>query len=404
MADPARPAKRVRIEITPELRARAEHNRQIALERLQHQRQAAQPPPQPEWIPLHERVAALVASTLASLGPDVTRLIAQYLTYYDDAIGIIVHWGVYSVPAYDHVVLAEHRLIQNGSEWYAHRLHQHANSTGNDTQRHHARVYGRTTPYKAFADSFSARQLQLDTWMKAFKDAGASYAILTTKHHDGFCLWPTKTTTFSTAHAATAQHGHANLVQEFKDACARWGLRFGVYYSWWEFYVPPTQEYLRTVVWPQIKELARFKPDLFWFDGDWPLHSTQAGNVMLGCVRYLKLHLPRVQINDRIGCKSERKDANYLGLSTYRVYADRAIPSTPPRVPWEHVNTIGLSWGYNRQQEAHNYKSGVQLLQLYQRTRAANGRFLLNVGPDADGRICDHELDRVCAFARLLPQ
>jgi alpha-L-fucosidase len=241
--------------------------------------------------------------------------------------------------------------------------------------------------------------------MSAFKHAGASYAILTSKHHDGFCLWPTATTrTHSTAHAATAQFGHKDIVLEFKSACERWGLRFGLYYSWSEFDRACTKEYMDRVVVPQIDELIRYAPEIVWFDGDWSLSTKYAQSVMDACVRRIKQRLPRVEINDRVGHAAERKrDPSFLGLSTYRVYEDRAIPTTAPSVPWEHVNTIGLSWGRNRQQTDAHYKSGAELVQLYHRVVGLNGRFCLNVGPDPDGRLCPEELDRLQALGQLLP-
>lgn len=346
----------------------------------------------------------------AAVVPDgVWEVVTQYLTFYDDSIGVIVHWGLYAVPAFDPVAAAQRRRIQNGSEWYAKRLAVDPDkayrppSGWRETQEYHARTYGSDFPYSDFARHFTAEHWDVDSWMAAFKHAGASYAILTAKHHDGFCLWPTATTTFSTAHSRASHFHHSDVLGEFQSACQRWGIRFGVYYSWSEFAQTCTKAYMDSVVIPQINELIRYRPALFWFDGDWSCSTQYAQSVIDRCVARIKHELPHAEINDRIGQKEERKNMAFLGAATYRVFEDRALPDATPAVPWEHVNTIGLSWGRNRQQTESDYKSPAQLLALFERVRALNGRFCLNVGPDAAGMLCPQELDRLQRLGELLP-
>ncbi len=416
--------------LTDEIRRRIEQNRLTALSKLA--RVAARPAAAAaaasgasstsvgisaaacsEWYPspvtrLLDVFMEIRTPENASFAPFLWEIVLSYLTFYNERIGIFVHWGVYAVPAFDSVASAQRRRIQNGSEWYAKRLSitpgtPRPTSGWQETQQYHRQEYGDDFAYSDFKERFTAEHWRPDEWMAAFKHAGASYAILTSKHHDGFCLWPTTTSKFSTAHAATARFAHPDLVAEFKQACARAGLRFGLYYSWSEFGRACTKDYMDRVVVPQIDELIRYRPTIVWFDGDWPCNTKYAQTIMDQCVTRIKQKLPGVEINDRVGHSAERKDPNFLGPSTYRVYDDRALPTVQPAVPWEHVNTIGLSWGRNKQQTDAHYKSGQELMRLYTRVTSLNGRFCLNVGPDADGQISTQELSRLRAFAQLLP-
>jgi alpha-L-fucosidase len=357
----------------------------------------------------YDRLQEIVTDT-TRLSSKTLQVVLSYVILYAETIGVIVHWGVYSVPAFDSVSSARQRRIQNGSEWYAKRLTVAANtyrptSGWKETQEYHRKTFGVNFPYKDFAKRFTAVNFNIDSWMLAFRRAGASYAIITAKHHDGFCLWPSRTTNFTSASAASATNGHRDIIQEFKDGCDRWGLKFGVYYSWMEFDRTCTKEYLDSVVVPQIRELVRYKPRIFWFDGDWPCTTNYARGVIDQCVEYVKRAIPDVSINDRIGHMDERRtNPAFLGKSTYRVYEDRAIPNSKPVVEWEHVNTIGLSWGYNRQQTDSDYKPASELFEIYQSVLGQkNGRLLLNVGPDETGSLCAPESTRLLEFGRLLP-
>jgi alpha-L-fucosidase len=357
-------------------------------------------------------------------------------------MGVIVHWGLYSVPAFDTVASARRRSIQNGSEWYLQRLRMsetsyHPTSGWRETQAYHRKHYGEA-PYEAFARQFTAASWQNlnvvspqnaskeaesepdrwmrqnrnvvsprnaskeaesepDRWMRQFRDAGASYVILTAKHHDGFCLWPTKTT----AHNSLKSGPRLDLLGLFRDAARRHGLAFGIYYSWSEFQANCTKIYLDRVVAPQIDELIAYAPDLFWFDGDWMCTTVYAQTVMDAACAKIRRQLPHVQINDRVGHRKERQAASAAAgpWSTYRVYADRALPASKPSMPWEHVNTIGLSWGRNAQQSDADYKSGADLRTLRDRVWALGGRFLINVGPNADGTLCSQETQRLALLS-----
>ena len=325
--------------------------------------------------------------------------------------GVIFHWGLYSVPAYDYVVSARRRKTQNGSEWYLKRLLENGNyrpiAGWKETQEYHSQNYNNVDYYN-FENSFAimnpeSKGIKIinwnpDNWMTLCKEIGASYVILTAKHHDGFCLWNTKTTD----HNSYKSICHKDILLEFANSARRRGLRFGIYYSWLEFNKSCTIKYFDEVVIPQINELMLYNPDIWWFDGDWECNSKYTNDKMIEICKLLKQRNPRVEINDRIGGKDNKKDINFLGESTYRVYSDREIPIVVPRVPWEHINTIGLSWGYNKQQESKDYKSLEQLFDLYKRVTVMGGRFLLNLGPKADGSLDENEVTRLRELGSLI--
>ena len=311
--------------------------------------------------------------------------------------GLIFHWGVYSAPAYDDPVSASKRQIQNGSEWYLQRLLETGNyrpiSGWKETQQYHEQFQGLS--YKDFADYFVENDWNPDEWMKLALHVNAKYVILTAKHHDGFCLWDTKSSNFNSVQVGPKR----DLLKEFSLSAKKYGLNFGIYYSWMEFEKNCTIEYMKNVIKPQISELISYEPDIWWFDGDWKCSSQFSKKLISEIVSHLKVINPKVEINDRI-CL-ENKDSNYLGLSTYRVYSDRHIPHDVPNVPWEHINTIGLSWGYNHFQRKQDYKSGADLYDLYKQVREKGGRFLLNLGPDRNGELDPDEVQSLMEFSEL---
>jgi alpha-L-fucosidase len=312
---------------------------------------------------------------------------------------IIFHWGLYSVPTFDDVVLAKKRKIQNGAEWYLKRLKgKKGNRQNDETQSYHQTKYG-TASYSDFHYQFQPEKWDPNVWMSLAKSCGAETVIITSKHHDGYCLWPTKTTTY---------HSERDILEDFKKAAKDHGLNFGIYYSWWEFENNCNNDYCYNTMMPQVKELCdRYNPDLWWFDGDWMFKSQLANRAIDECLNYITKANPNAQINDRVGGSCEirkmKENPNWLGTySSFRVYGDRTLPKIAPTVPWEHINTIGLSWGRNKQQHKKHYKTGDQLADLYKNVSTLNGRFCINLGPDADGCLDPFEVDSLKNMAKII--
>lgn len=312
----------------------------------------------------------------------------------DPNLGLIFHMGPYSFPGYDDVASARRRKLQNGSEWYLKRLIEpgtYRPVTGwKETQTFHNTQYP-GHKYDEFAQQLTATgfETQVDTWMQLAQEVRASYVIFTSKHHDGYCMWPT---------LSTSKRVPGDFVGPFITAARKYGLKCGIYYSWMEFEQSFTKTFINTIVNPQIQELSTlYNPDIWWFDGDWEVHSKVGRNFVYQTCDALKKRNPLVQINDRV-CTTP--DKSFAG--TYYNFSDRFIPTTKPNVVWEHINTIGLSWGLNRFQamEPDVYKTGTQLLTLYNTVHSLGGRLLLNLGPDYIGNLDPYEVTALRDFGQ----
>ena len=303
---------------------------------------------------------------------------------FQDQFGIIFHWGLYSIPAYDVPKLIVKRKIQNGSEWYAKRLSETGKfrpvNGWKETQEYHKMNYP-SLKYQDFAKEFdlTSKNCDIDNWMKLCKSINAEYVIITSKHHDGYCLFETKTTDY---------HSKRNIVKEFGIAAKKYKMKFGIYYSWYEFDQNPTKHYMDSIVISQINELLSYSPDIFWFDGDWIIKSQYAKKKIKNICKVLKKK--NIKFNDRV-C-----DPNN---GSYKVFSDRFIPKEEIKEEWEHINTIGLSWGYL--QRDNIYKSSDQLLKLYKEVINKGGKFLLNLAPDKNGKIDINEEKIIKEFSDL---
>ena len=129
-----------------------------------------------------------------------------------------------------------------------------------------------------------------DDWMKLCRDIGATYIILTAKHHDGICLWNTDT---------TDKKSHRNILSDFITSAKMYGIKYGIYYSWWEFNTSITINFIDTILVPQINELKKYTPDIWWFDGHWNIKTLYAKNTIDKIIFNL-LKTKDIWINDRI--------------------------------------------------------------------------------------------------------
>lgn len=315
-----------------------------------------------------------------------------FISGKDENWGLIFHWGPYSVPAFDDIKSARRRKMKNGSEWYLKRLMETGKyrpiSGYKETQEFHKKYFD-SLSYQQMTSYFTASKWNPDDWMKLATDSGASYVILTAKHHDGFCLWPTKTTEYNSLNIGPKK----DLVGLFVSSARKHNLKVGLYYSWMEFQEKCTIPYIQNKVVGQITELLeRYNPDIWWFDGNWDCKTQTANKSIDQLCDLIRSKNINAEINDRI---------SNIENATFRNFTDRYIPDEIPRITWEHINTIGLSWGANRMQELQDFKTGQDLLNLYNIVRSKNGRFLLNFGPYEDGSLDERELKSLQDFIEL---
>jgi len=180
--------------------------------------------------------------------------------WFDEAkFGIFIHWGVYSVPAW----------APKGqyAEWYWHAM---SDKTGPAWQ-FHVRTYGEHFKYQDFASAFKAELFDPAQWADLFARSGARYVVLTSKHHDGFCLWPSAQ---SWNWNSVDVGPHRDLLGDLTAPVRARGLKMGIYYSLYEWYHPLYQSdvarYVDEHMLPQLKDVAeRYRPSLLFADGEW---------------------------------------------------------------------------------------------------------------------------------------
>ncbi|MGP9745583.1 alpha-L-fucosidase [Brachybacterium sp. AOP29-B2-41] len=315
--------------------------------------------------------------------------------FRDAPLGIFLHWGAYSVPAWAEPTAelgaaddAADRLTHNPyAEWYFNTLR----IEGSPAAEHHRRVHG-GAPYDDFLDQWQVGAFDPSAWSDLFARAGADYVVLTTKHHDGITLWAAP----GTGDRNTVQRGpRRDFVGEIAEATTAAGMHFGVYYSggldWHERPTPPLVE-LHEVEGSkrprdddygkycsaQVRDLIdRYGPDVFWNDIGWPDQNLHFGPGGLGeLLEHFYRERPEGLINDRFS------GAHHDFMTTE--YQSGEIPEGQA---WENCRGIGLSFGYNQVEDAAQYISGAQAVRHVVDAVSRGGRVLLNLGPRADGSL-----------------
>ena len=303
-------------------------------------------------------------------------------------IGFIFHTGIYSYYKYDNIKSARRRKLKNGSEWYLPRLvagDYRPPSGTSETKTHHIQKYNNADYYLA---PYQVERDKISEWMNICKKCKATYVIITAKHHDGVCLWNTNT-------RDETRKTKNDIVMIFKEEAEKIGLEFGVYYSFWEATEKTNVDYFNNICVLQIQELMNiYNPKHFWLDGDWPFKQKIICKTIDSIVNDMKHR--GILVNDRLG---NRKNTN----QSYNVNSDRYIPSSL-EFNWQHINTIGISWAMNTEQDSNDYKSGQDLVNLLNRVISLGGKLLLNIASDHLGNIDPNEYKSLCDFADIINQ
>ncbi|WP_158299184.1 alpha-L-fucosidase [Paenibacillus antri] len=311
--------------------------------------------------------------------------------FMHDRIGMFIHWGVYAIPARGEWVRSVERISNEA--------------------------------YQPYLEEFDAARYDPRAWARAAKLAGQKYAVLTTKHHDGFCLFDSALTDYK----ATNTPAGRDLVREFVDAFRSEGLGVGFYYSIIDWHhddypaygdrIHPERDneefrdksidfnrYL-TYMHGQVRELlTNYGPiDIMWFDYSYDDMTGEKWKAT-ELVRMIRSIQPDIIIDNRLGGNIKAAEPEeYAGdfHSPEQIIPPGGIVDANGKsVPWEACVTLNDNWGYHAEDRA--YKSPKQVVRTLVECVSKNGNLLLNVGPDAKGEIPKPSLDVLAGVGEWL--
>lgn len=307
--------------------------------------------------------------------------------FVHERFGMFVHWGLYALPA-------RHEWVKSREEL-------------NDAD------------YQKYFDHFDPDLYDPREWARRAKAAGMKYVVLTTKHHEGFCLWDTKATDFKVTNTPYGK----DLLRPFVDAFRAEGLRIGFYYSLIDWHHPdftvdprhPQRNHPDATKINEGRDIRRYAAfmreqvrelltefgqiDIMWFDFSYPQwklgelvgkgHQDWESEKLVRLVRELA---PDIIINNRLDLAGLQPD-----IVTPEQYMPRAWPKRDGRrVVWEACQTLSGSWGYHRDEDT--WKSTEQLVQMLVGTVAIGGNLLMNVGPTARGTLDHRAIAALAAY------
>lgn len=331
-----------------------------------------------------------VGSMQAQLPKETEVQKTERLQWWTDArFGMFIHWGLYALPARHEWVKNQERIT--------------------------------TEDYQKYFDHFNPDMFDPKAWAKMAKEAGMKYVVITSKHHEGFCLWDSKYTDYK----ATNTPIKKDLLKEYVDAFRAEGLKVGFYYSLLDWHHPDftidrnhpqrlgeeatEADYAklnkgkdmakyRQYMKDQVTELLTNygKVSIIWFDFSYPGkngkgHKDWDSEELLKLARKLQ---PGIIIDDRLDLKDVEGGWDFTTPEQYK--ADKWPEYNGKRVPWETCQTFSGSWGYYR--DEHTWKSPAQLLELLIESVSKGGNLLLNVGPTARGVFDQRAQDRLKAM------
>lgn len=314
--------------------------------------------------------------------------------FTDAKFGIFIHWGIYSVPAWA-PANADVGIYAKYAEWYWQRL-QGGNDPNSFTQdvygmfrEHHRKTWGENFRYQDFAPLWKAENFDPTQWAALLEKSGVKYVILTSKHHEGFTLWPSAQ---SWNWNSVDVGPHRDLCGDLSAAVKARGLKMGFYYSLYEWFNPlylsNPEKYVSEHMLPQMKDLVlRYKPDLLYPDGEWDHPSaTWQSEKFLAWLYNDSPVKDSVVVNDRWGKETRSKHGGYYSTEYGQIHGDQKAGDMSAH-PWEEIRGMGTSFGYNRIEDVSHYLSSKDLIHLLIRTVSEGGNLCLNIGPTADGRI-----------------
>jgi len=317
----------------------------------------------------------LILTNLLVFGQNQTNERAKWFT--DARFGMFIHWGIYS-GAEGFWKGEKLRNDNNYAEWiyYRNRIEKEE--------------------YLTLLDRFDWDEINPEEWVILAKKSGMKYVTLTAKHHDGFALWDSKVSNYDLGNYTNSKR---DIVKELAEACKKYGLKLGLYYSHWvdwehEFGwdhnkeitgISPEQydKYWQEKVIPQMRELLTNYGEIgmIWFDM-WIHHSrtvvTKEQLLQLkGLIRELQ---PNCLVNSRLGLSIE-EDPDI----DFKTLGDNSLGNKKEEFPWQSPATVAHSWGFHATD--NEWKSTTSLLKALINNVSLNGNLMLNIGPRANGDV-----------------
>lgn len=299
--------------------------------------------------------------------------------FLDAKFGVFIHWGVYSVPAWG--------APGQYSEWYWRRI-MGTNPKEAIWREFHQKNYGDTFHYMDFAPQFRAELFNAKQWADLFVRAGVKYVVPTSKHHDGYALWPSAEAnkTWGRAWNSASIGPRRDLMGELAEATRSAGLKFGFYYSLYEWFNPlwlyDRPRYVKEHLFPQFKDVVtRYAPAIIFSDGEWDLPSKDwKSEELLAWLFNESPSRDHVVINDRWGKDCRHKHGGYWTTEYAAGLQDGSHP-------WEESRGMAHSYGLNRAERVDDYKTGREFILVLIDLVSRGGNLLLDIGPAADGTI-----------------
>ncbi len=310
----------------------------------------------------------------------------QRMEWFREArFGMFIHWGVYSVPA---------------GEWHG------KNYTGpSEWLMNSAHIAPQD--WEPLKNSFNPVNFNAKEWARMAKDAGMKYIVITSKHHDGFGMWPSKQSKWNIGQTPFKRDPLMELAAACKDA----GIKLCFYHSILDWHnpdysprraedtrklPPPDMDKYNAYLKAQLKELlTNYGPiGILWFDGEWDRDWThERGRDLYYYVRSLQ---PNIIVNNRVdkgrqGMAGMTSDQKYLG--DYGTPEQEVPGNGLPGLDWESCMTMNDSWGFHRAD--NNWKSASQLVRILADCASKGGNYLLNVGPDSNGNFPPASVQRL---------
>jgi alpha-L-fucosidase len=339
--------------------------------------------------------AALIAPIAAAETKDERDARMQW--WREARFGLFVHFGLYAIPAGEW----NGKKIGGGGEWIMNDGHIPL------------------ADYEKLQSQFNPEKFDAKAWVKLAHDAGMKYIVITSKHHDGFCLWPSKVSEYTIANTPFKR----DILKELANACKADGtVRFCIYHSIMDWHHPDAQaaaapnynpgkdyqpnpnfpRYVESYLKPQLKELIEnYDPGVIWFDGEWvPEYTPAMGQDLYAYCRSIN---PKIIVNNRVG--KSRKGLN--GMSDDKDSPgdfgtpEQNIPATGlPGIDWESCMTMNETWGYKK--DDNKWKSSQSLVRNLVEIASKGGNYLLNVGPNAKGEIPAESIKRLTEIGKWM--